>query len=326
MTKTDTRNVADTVQQIEALAESGCRIVRVAVKDKEAAVALGAIVRRSSVPIIADIHFNWRLALMSMDGGAAGIRINPGNIGGEKRLFEIVERARKEKVAIRIGVNSGSLEKDLLKKYGAPLPDALVESALRSIHLCEGWGFTNIKLSLKSTGVMDTIAAYRSISRVTDYPLHVGVTEAGTVFRGAVKSSVGIGVLLSEGIGDTIRVSLAGDPLMEVMCAYTILSSLGLAKRGVEVIVCPTCGRTEMDIVSMAQQVETRLAGYELPITVAVMGCEVNGPGEAREADIGICGGKKYGLLFKKGKIIRKLKEAEMVDALMDEIDKMARK
>ena len=325
MTKTDTKDVSATVRQIEALAGSGCRIVRVAVKDKEAASALGAIVRRSAVPIIADIHFDWRLALVSMDAGAAGIRINPGNIGGEKRLGEIVEQARRQSIAIRIGVNSGSLEKDLLKKYGAPVPAALVESAMRSIRLCEGWGFTNIKLSLKSAHVMDTIAAYRSISQATDYPLHVGVTEAGTVLRGAIKSSVGIGILLSEGIGDTIRVSLAGDPLTEVMCGYTILSSLGLAKRGVEVIVCPTCGRTEMDIVSMAQQIETRLSGYDLPITVAVMGCEVNGPGEAREADIGICGGKKYGLLFKKGKIVRKLKEAEMVEALMDEIDKMTR-
>jgi (E)-4-hydroxy-3-methylbut-2-enyl-diphosphate synthase len=324
MTKTDTANVGATVSQIQGLARSGCRIVRVAVKDMEAASALSAIVKGSPVPIIADIHFDRRLALAAMDAGASGIRINPGNIGSEKKLFEIIQRARQDDVAIRIGVNSGSLEKDLLKKYGGPCPEALVASALRSAALVTGWGHTNIKLSLKSTSVLDTIAAYRLVSERTDLPLHVGVTEAGTVLRGAIKSSVGIGILLAEGIGDTIRVSLAGDPLTEVMCANTILSSLGLGKRGVDVIVCPTCGRTSMDIVSIAQEVEARLVGYDLPITVAVMGCEVNGPGEAREADIGVCGGKKYGLLFKKGKIIRKLAEAEIVDALISEIDAMA--
>lgn len=325
MTKTDTADVRATVGQIQALARAGCRIVRVAVKDMEAASALEDIIKGSPVPIIADIHFDRRLALAAMDAGASGIRINPGNIGGEKRLFEIVERARRNNVAIRVGVNSGSLEKDLLKKYGGPCTEALVESALRSTALFVGWGYSNLKLSLKSTSVLDTIAAYRLVSEKTDFPLHVGITEAGTVLRGAIKSSVGIGILLSEGIGDTIRVSLAGDPLSEVMCANTILSSLGLVKRGVDVIVCPTCGRTSMDIISIAQEVEARLIGYDYPITVAVMGCEVNGPGEAREADIGICGGKKYGLLFKKGKIIKKLAEAEIVDALISEIDVMAR-
>jgi (E)-4-hydroxy-3-methylbut-2-enyl-diphosphate synthase len=324
MTKTDTADVRATVSQIQGLAQAGCRIVRVAVKDMGAASALSAIVKGSPVPIIADIHFDRRLALAAMDAGVSGIRINPGNIGSEKKLFEIIQRARQDDVAIRIGVNSGSLKKDLLKKYGGPCPEALVESALRSAALITGWGYTNIKLSLKSTSVLDTIAAYRLVSERTDLPLHVGVTEAGTVLRGAIKSSVGIGILLAEGIGDTIRVSLAGDPLSEVLCANTILSSLGLGKRGVDVIVCPTCGRTSMDIVSIAQEVEARLIGYDLPITVAVMGCEVNGPGEAREADIGVCGGKKYGLLFKKGKIIRKLAEAEIVDALISEIDAMA--
>ncbi len=324
MTKTDTADVRATVGQIQDLARAGCRIVRVAVKDMEAASALKAIITDSPVPIIADIHFDRRLALAAMDAGASGIRINPGNIGSEKKLFEIIQRARQDDVAIRIGVNSGSLEKDLLKKYGGPCPEALVESALRSAALVTGWGHTNIKLSLKSTSVLDTIAAYRLVSERTDLPLHVGVTEAGTVLRGAIKSSVGIGILLAEGIGDTIRVSLAGDPLSEVLCANTILSSLGLGKRGVDVIVCPTCGRTSMDIVSIAQEVEARLVGYDLPITVAVMGCEVNGPGEAREADVGVCGGKKYGLLFKKGKIVRKLAEAEIVDALISEIDAMA--
>jgi len=323
MTKTDTSDVPATVQQIKELGYAGCRIVRVAVKDERAAAALKEIVALSPVPIIADIHFDWRLALSSMDAGVAGIRINPGNIGAQKRLLEIVKRARQDNVAIRIGVNSGSLEKDLLRQYGGPSPHALVESALNSIRLLEEWGYTNVKLSLKSTSVIDTIVAYRSICEKTDYPLHVGVTEAGTIFRGAVKSSVGIGVLLSEGIGDTIRVSLTGNPVYEVICAYTILSSLGLARRGVEVIACPTCGRTQMNIVSIAEEVERRLAGVDLPITVAVMGCEVNGPGEAREADVGICGGRNYGLLFRKGKIIRKLKEEEMVDALMEEIQKI---
>jgi (E)-4-hydroxy-3-methylbut-2-enyl-diphosphate synthase len=325
MTKTDTADVRATVGQIEALSRAGCRIVRVAVKDKQAASALSSIIKGSPVPIIADIHFDRHLALAAMDAGASGIRINPGNIGGEKRLFEIVERARRDNVAIRIGVNSGSLEKDLLKKYGGPCPEALVESALRAATLLSGWGYRNFKLSLKSTSVPDTIASYRLASEKTGFPLHVGVTEAGTVLRGAIKSSVGIGILLSEGIGDTIRVSLAGDPLTEVMCGYTILSSLGLGRRGVDVIACPTCGRTAMDIVSIAREVEERLAGYDLPITVAVMGCEVNGPGEAREADIGICGGRKYGLLFKKGKIIRKLAEDEMVDALVWEVDALAK-
>jgi (E)-4-hydroxy-3-methylbut-2-enyl-diphosphate synthase len=325
MTKTDTADVSGTVRQIQELARAGCRVVRVAVKDMEAASALEDIIRGSSVPIIADIHFDRRLALAAMDAGASGIRVNPGNIGSEKKLFEIVERARRDNVAIRIGVNSGSLEKDILKKYGGPCPEALVESALRSTALVTGWGYTNLKLSLKSTSVPDTIAAYRLVSKKTDYPLHVGVTEAGTVLKGAIKSSVGIGILLADGIGDTIRVSLAGDPLSEVMCANTILSSLGLARRGIDVIVCPTCGRTSMDIISIAQEVEARLIGYDYPITVAVMGCEVNGPGEAREADIGICGGKKFGLLFKKGKIIKKLAEAEIVDALISEIDAMAK-
>ncbi len=325
MTKTDTADVRATVGQIRALARAGCRIVRVAVKDTRAASALGTIIKDSPVPIIADIHFDRRLALAAMDAGAAGIRINPGNIGGEKKLFEVVERARKDSVAIRIGVNSGSLEKEILKKFGGPSPEALVESALRSATLLSGWGYTNFKLSLKSASVADTIAAYRLVSDKTDFPLHVGVTEAGTVLRGAIKSSVGIGILLAEGIGDTIRVSLAGDPLTEVMCGYTILSSLGLGRRGVDVIVCPTCGRTTMDIVSIAREVEERLADYDLPITVAVMGCEVNGPGEAREADIGICGGAKYGLLFKKGKIIRKLAEDEMVSALISEVDSMTK-
>jgi (E)-4-hydroxy-3-methylbut-2-enyl-diphosphate synthase len=325
MTKTDTADGAATVAQIQGLVRAGCGIVRVAVKDKRAADALAGIVKASPVPVIADIHFDRRLALAAMDAGAAGIRINPGNIGGERRLFEVVERARRESVAIRIGVNSGSLEKDILKKYGGPCPEALVESALRATEMVSGWGYGNFKLSLKSASVTDTIAAYRLVSEKTDFPLHVGVTEAGTVLRGAIKSSVGIGVLLSEGIGDTIRVSLAGDPVTEVLCGYTILSSLGLGRRGVDVVVCPTCGRTEMDIVSIAREVEDRLAGYDLPITVAVMGCEVNGPGEAREADVGICGGKKYGLLFKKGKIVRKLSEDEMVDALVGEVDALAK-
>jgi (E)-4-hydroxy-3-methylbut-2-enyl-diphosphate synthase len=321
MTKTDTRDIDATISQVEKLHESGCRMVRVAVKDEEAASALQEIVRSSPVPIIADIHFDYRLAISSMDAGANGIRINPGNIGGKKRLEKVIDRAKADNVAIRIGVNSGSVEKEILKKHGGPTPKAMVESALNSLRIFEDCDYTNIKFSLKSANVMDTVAAYRKFSRVSDYPLHLGITEAGTIFRGAVKSAVGIGILLNEGIGDTIRVSLTGDPVKEVICAYTILSALGLTRRGVEVISCPTCGRTEIDIVRIADEVERRLVGLDIPITVAVMGCEVNGPGEAKEADVGIAGGRGVGLVFRSGKVIKKVKEADLVNALMEEIE-----
>ena len=323
MTKTDTREVKATVSQIRELSDSGCEIVRVAVKDMDAASALREIVKESPVPIIADIHFDYRLAISSMDAGAMGIRINPGNIGGEERLKKVIDRARADNVAIRIGVNSGSLEKEILEKHGGPTPGAMVASALNCLKIFEDSNYTNIKFSLKSANVMDTVSAYREFSRVCDYPLHLGITEAGTVFKGAVKSAVGIGILLNEGIGDTIRVSLTGDPVKEVMCAYTILSALGIRKRGIEVISCPTCGRTEIDIVRIADEVEERLKGIDLDITVAVMGCEVNGPGEAREADVGIAGGKGVGLLFRNGEVIKKVREEDMVDVLMEEIEKI---
>ena len=326
MTNTDTRRTDETLKQIDGLEKAGCRLVRVAVRDKDAVSALTEIVKYAKVPIISDIHFDYRLALSSIDRGASGIRINPGNIkqkGGKKGLLEIIRKASQEKVAVRVGINSGSLEKDLLKKYGGPTPDAMVESTINSVRLFEEHDCINIKLSLKSTNVLDTIRAYRAASERLDYPLHVGITEAGTPFTGAVKSAVGIGILLNEGIGDTIRVSLAGDPVKEVSAAYTILKALGMAPPGPEVIACPTCGRTEIDIATIAEEVERRLAGFELPITVAIMGCEVNGPGEAREADLGIAGGKKNGLLFKGGKVIRKVKEGEIIDALMGEVEKL---
>jgi len=323
MTNTDTRDIDATISQAGILADAGCSIVRVAVTDKKAAHALSQIITASPVPIIADIHFDYTLALLSMDAGASGIRINPGNIGGTDRVKAVIERAKEDTIAIRIGVNSGSLEADILEKYGSPTPEALVESALRSISLFEDHGYTNIKLSLKSAHVLETIAAYRLISERVDYPLHVGVTEAGTVLRGSVKSAVGIGILLHEGIGDTIRVSLSGDPINEPLVAYTILSALEIEKRGVNVIACPTCGRTNLDIASIAEETERRLQHITTPLTVAVMGCEVNGPGEAREADIGICGGKKSGLLIRKGEIIRKVAPDKLVETLVDEVVQM---
>ena len=321
MTKTDTNDVKATVFQINQLYENGSAIVRVAVKDMDAVLPLKKIVDASPVPIIADIHFDYRLAIASMDAGAMAIRINPGNIGGKERLGKIIDRARVDNVAIRVGVNSGSIEKQLLKEYGGPTPKAMVKSALNAIRIFEDANYANIKFSLKSTNVMDTVAAYREFSKVSDYPLHLGITEAGTVFKGAIKSAVGIGILLSEGIGDTIRVSLTGDPVKEVVCAYTILSALGLGRRGVDLISCPTCGRTEINLVEIVDEVEKRLLGIDLPITVAVMGCEVNGPGEAREADVGIAGGKGVGLIFRNGKVVKKVKEKDLLDALMEEIE-----
>ena len=324
MTNTDTRDIDATVSQINRLTDAGCKIVRVAVKDKTAAHALASIIDASSVPIIADIHFDYNLALLSMDAGASGVRINPGNIGSTDRIAAVIDRAKEDNIAIRIGVNSGSLESDILETFGSPTPEALVESAMRSISLFEDIGYTNIKLSLKSTNVMETITTYRLVSKRVDYPLHVGVTEAGTVLRGSVKSAVGIGILLHEGIGDTIRVSLSGDPINEPLVAYTILSALEIERRGVDVIACPTCGRTTIDIASVAEEVEKRLMHVTTPLTVAVMGCEVNGPGEAREAAIGICGGKKSGILIKKGEIIRKVEPNKLVETLVDEVLQMA--
>jgi (E)-4-hydroxy-3-methylbut-2-enyl-diphosphate synthase len=320
MTKTDTRNAAATIRQIRALERAGCEIVRIAVPDMAAAKSLGAITRAAGIPVIADIHFDWRLALEAMAQGVDGLRINPGNIGARWKVAEVVSAAKDRGVPLRIGVNAGSLGKRLLEKYGHPTAEALVESAAEHIDILEKMSFREIKVSLKASNVPTTVEAYRLFSRCFRYPLHIGISEAGPPFTGIIKSSVGLGILLAEGIGDTVRVSLSASPIEEVRVAYEILKSLGLRQRGATLISCPTCGRCEIDIRSLAAAVENRLKTVEQPLTVAVMGCIVNGPGEAREADIGIAGGKGKGLLFRKGKVIRSLKEEQLLDALMDEI------
>lgn len=320
MTKTDTRDVKATVKQIQSLAMSGCEIIRIAIPDAEAAKALGRIKKLAPIPVIADIHFDWRLALEAIRQGVDGLRINPGNIGAKWKVAEVVSAASDKAIPIRIGVNAGSLTKKLLEKYGHPTPEALLESAEEHINILEGLGFEEIKVSLKASSVLTTVDAYRLFSRRFRYPLHVGISEAGPSFTGMIKSSVGIGILLSEGIGDTIRVSLSAEPQEEVRVGYEILKSLGLREKGVNLISCPTCGRCEIDIRGLATRVENRLKDIQKPLTVAVMGCVVNGPGEAREADIGIAGGKGFGLLFKKGKVVKKLDEDKLLDALLKEI------
>ena len=324
MTKTDTRDVAATVAQIHELQKVGCEIIRSAAPDMKAAQSLGAIKRSIDIPLVADIHFDYKLALKAIEEGVDAIRFNPGNIGSEDRVKALVDAAGENNVSIRIGVNGGSLEKDLLEKYGSPTPEAMVESALRHVHLLEKFGFTNMKLSLKASDVPRTVAAYRLISQTVDYPLHIGVTEAGTLNAGTVKSAVGLGILLAEGIGDTLRVSLTGSPVDEVRVGYEILKSLGLRQRGPIITSCPTCGRTEVDLVSLATQVEQRLAHLTYPLHVAVMGCVVNGPGEAKEADIGIAGGKHSGLVFKQGEIIGKFSEHELLEVLCREAENLA--
>ncbi len=326
MTKTDTRDVRATLAQINRLAAAGCEIVRVAVPDERAAEALPQLVRGSAIPVIADIHFHHRLALKAIAAGVAGLRINPGNIGGLQKLSAIVQRAREKEISIRIGVNSGSLEKDLRKKYGSPTPEALVESALRNIELFERLSFTDIKISIKSPDVRSTVEAYRLLSRKTSYPLHIGVTEAGTAFSGTIKSAVGLGILLAEGIGDTLRVSLTADPVEEVRVGFEILKVLGLRQRGPEIISCPTCGRCQIDVAAIAHDIEARLAAEKLPLKIAVMGCEVNGPGEAREADIGIAGSSSRGVLFKKGVIIKKCRSSELLKEFYREIAPLLKK
>jgi (E)-4-hydroxy-3-methylbut-2-enyl-diphosphate synthase len=324
MTNTNTADADATVEQIKRLEEAGCEIVRVAVPHQDAVAALPAILSRINIPLIADIHFDYRLALGAIKAGVHGLRLNPGNIGGEKRVKEVALAAKERGIPIRIGVNAGSLEKSLLGKYGHPTAEAMVESALGHIGMLEKFNYNNIKISLKASSVPLMLEAYRMLAQKTDYPFHLGVTEAGTPKKGSIKSAVGIGVLLAEGIGDTIRVSLTGDPVEEVFVAKEILRTLGLRKEGIELISCPTCGRTQIELISIAEQVEKGLAGLETsrPITVAVMGCVVNGPGEAREADFGIAGGKGTGLLFKKGEIIRKLPENQLVEALVSEVKK----
>jgi len=323
MTSTKTRNVEETLAQINRLYEAGCEIVRVAVPADEDVEVLDEIVKRSPVPIIADIHFKAKLALKSMDKGAQGIRINPGNIGDEGKVREIVEEANRRGVAIRIGVNSGSLERDLLEKYGRPTAQALAESALRWSEKFEKWGFKNFKVSIKGSDVLTCVEANKIFAEKTDIPLHIGITEAGFGESGIVKSSVGIGILLYLGIGDTLRVSLTGDPVEEVEVAYQILGSLGLRKRGVEIISCPTCGRIEVDLPKVVKEVKEKLKGVKKPLKVAIMGCVVNGPGEAKEADIGLACGKGRALLFKNGKVVKTLKEEEMVEKLLEEIEKL---
>lgn len=323
MTNTDTRDQEATLAQIRALMVAGCEIVRLAVPDMEAADALARITPLIPIPVVADIHFDYRLAIRSIENGISKLRINPGNIGGRDKIRLLADMCSERSIPIRIGVNSGSLEKDILEKYGKVTPEALVESAIRNVELLEEVNFNDIIISIKSSDVLTMMESYRLLSKKVDYPLHLGVTEAGTLWRGTIKSSIGIGGLLSEGIGDTIRVSLTGDPIEEIKAGREILKATGHLKEGIEFVSCPTCGRTQIDLIGIANQVEEALKDSKKHIKVAVMGCVVNGPGEAREADIGIAGGNGVGLIFKKGMIIRKVNESELVPALLAEIEKL---
>jgi len=325
MTKTDTRDVGATVQQIWDLEAAGCEIVRCAVPVREAAEQLGAIKKKIRIPLVADIHFNYKLALIAVEQGVDGLRLNPGNIGARKYVEEVVRAASERQIPIRIGVNAGSLEKDLLQKYDGPTAEGMVESGLRHIHILEDVGFNEIKISLKASDPLMMIEAYRMLAGKVDYPFHLGVTEAGTPTVGTIKSAVGLGTLLADGIGDTIRVSLAADPVEEVRVGIEILKALKIRKEGMTFVACPSCGRADVDLVGLAKAVEERMLPYSnLNIHVAVMGCEVNGPGEARAADLGVAGGKGIGLIFKRGEIIRKVPETQIVDALMEEVKKFA--
>ncbi len=323
MCNTDTRDAEATINQILELEKEGCEIIRVAIPDMDAAKAVKKIKEKINIPLVADIHFDYRLALEVLNNGIDKIRINPGNIGSEDRIKQVVDLAKERKVPIRIGVNSGSLEKEFIAKYGKVTPEGLVESALKHVQILERFNFEDIVISIKASNVPFSIEAHEILSQKTDYPIHVGITEAGTVWSGAMKSAVGIGSILSRGIGDTIRVSLTGNPVEEVRCAKEILKDLRLRTFGIEFTSCPTCGRTEIDLISIANEVEKRCKSINKNIKVAVMGCAVNGPGEAREADIGIAGGNGNGLIFKKGEIFRKVPESELVSALMEEIEKM---
>jgi (E)-4-hydroxy-3-methylbut-2-enyl-diphosphate synthase len=322
MTNTRTQDVEGTVRQILALEEAGCDIIRCTVPDEEAAEALGKIRKQIHIPLVADIHFDYRMAIAAIENGADKVRINPGNIGGEEKLDAVVKAAREHHVPIRVGVNSGSLERNLVEKYGGVTPEGLVESALDKVAMIEKCDYDQIVISIKSSDVMTCIKAHEILAQKTDYPLHVGITEAGTVRGGTIKSAVGLGVILYEGIGDTIRVSLSGDPVEEVWTAKQILRDLGIRKNGIEVVACPTCGRTRIDLIGLAQKVEKMVENYpDLSIRVAVMGCAVNGPGEAKEADIGIAGGDGEGLLIRKGEIVRKIPEDQLLAVLKDELD-----
>ncbi|MBX6422634.1 flavodoxin-dependent (E)-4-hydroxy-3-methylbut-2-enyl-diphosphate synthase [Thermosulfurimonas sp. F29] len=326
MTNTDTRDVEATVAQIRELEEEGCEVIRVAVPDEAAAEAVARIVSRINIPLIADIHFDWRLAVSALRAGAHGVRINPGNIKGRENVRRIIEEARARGACVRIGVNAGSLERDLLRKYGWPRPEALVESALRWLDFVVGdLGFENVKVSLKSSDLWHTVAAYREFSRRSDFPVHIGVTEAGGLIPGTVKSALGLGILLSEGIGDTLRVSLTAPPVEEVRVAWEILKAVGVRRRGLEIVACPTCGRCEIDLMGLYEEVERRVRGIRVPLRIAVMGCVVNGPGEAREADLGLAGGKGVGLIFRRGKIVRKVPEAQLLEAFWEELQRLLR-
>lgn len=323
MTSTDTADVRSTVAQIKALEAAGCEIARVAIPDMIAARAVGEIKKSVSVPLVADIHFDWRLALACLESGADCLRINPGNIGSEARTREVVKAARERGVPIRIGVNAGSLEKDILAKYGHPVPEALVESAMRHIRILEDMGFSAIKVSLKASSVPLTVDSYRLLAERVDYPFHIGITEAGTPFAGSIKSAAGLGILLSEGLGDTLRVSLTGDPVDEARAGWEILKSLEIRERGVRIISCPTCARLKFDSIGIAGEVEKRLSKVTESVKVAIMGCVVNGPGEAVEADIGIAGGDRSGMLYVKGRQVGKVAEKDIVETVIGEVQKL---
>ena len=321
MCNTDTRDVKATVNQIHELENAGCEIIRVAVPDMVAAKAVADIKKQIHIPLVVDIHFDYRLALECMKNGADKVRINPGNIGDRDRVKQVVEMAKEREIPIRIGVNGGSLERELLQKYGGVTADALVESAMGHVAILDELNFNNVVVSIKISDVPKMLCAYRKFNEISDIPLHIGVTESGTLKGGTVKSAVGIGALLAEGIGDTMRVSLTANPVEEIYTAYDIQKVLGMRKTGAEIVSCPTCGRTQLDLISIANEVEKRAANIDKPIKIAVMGCAVNGPGEAREADIGIAGGKGEGLIFKKGEIIKKVPQDRLVDELMKEIE-----
>ena len=322
MTKTKTADVESTVRQIRQVAEAGCDIIRVTVNDREAAEAIAEIVRQSPIPVVADIHFNHIFALKSIEANVAKVRLNPGNIGSKDRIRQVLTAAKEKNIPIRIGVNSGSLEEDILEKHGYPTAEALFESAMRHVGICEEFGFNDVIISVKSTDVRLMIEAYRLVAERTDIPLHLGVTEAGPTKVGTIKSAVGIGTLLAEGIGDTIRVSLTDDPVKEIEVGKEILRSLSLASRNIELIACPTCGRLEVDLFGIMAQLEEKLEGIKKPVKIAVLGCVVNGPGEASEADIGIAAGKGVAILYRKGEVVRRVKESEIVQTILEEVEK----
>lgn len=326
MTNTETKNVQATIEQIKRLEETGCDIVRVAVPDMESARAIEKIKKAINIPLVADIHFDYRLAIQSIESGADKIRINPGNIGGRDRIQQVVQKAKERNIPIRIGVNAGSLEKDLVNKYGGITVEGLVESVLRNVKIVEDLGYDSIVISVKASNVMHTIKAYRVISETLNYPLHIGITEAGTVYRGIIRSAVGIGTLLAEGIGDTIRVSLTGDPVEEVRAGIEILRSLELKTSGLTFISCPTCGRCKVNLIEIANKIEESLMNLSCSLKIAVMGCAVNGPGEARDADVGVACGDGFGLIFKKGKILKKVPEEKIIEELLKEVQSLINK